>query len=132
VRRLYSTFAHGPPGLGLLLMRLVSGIVLIEEAVQLLLGRPSIGATAVAWTTLGLGSLLIVGLWTPIVGAMIAADALWMAFVSPTPLRWTLLATLGAGLALLGPGAWSLDARRFGWRRLDIRNGNHKNDDAPP
>jgi hypothetical protein len=36
---------------------------------------------------------------------------------------WTgiLLGTLGAALALLGPGAWSVDARRFGWKRMDIR-----------
>jgi hypothetical protein len=25
-------------------------------------------------------------------------------------------------LALLGPGAWSIDARLFGWRRIDVQN----------
>ena len=33
-----------------------------------------------------------------------------------------LLGTLGAALALLGPGAWSADARLFGWKRMDIRD----------
>ena len=28
------------------------------------------------------------------------------------------LATLGAALALMGPGAWSVDARLSGWRRI--------------
>jgi putative oxidoreductase len=32
------------------------------------------------------------------------------------------LGALGAALALLGPGAWSVDARLFGWKRLDIRS----------
>jgi uncharacterized membrane protein YphA (DoxX/SURF4 family) len=27
-------------------------------------------------------------------------------------------AALGVGLAMLGPGAWSVDARRFGRKRL--------------
>jgi uncharacterized membrane protein YphA (DoxX/SURF4 family) len=37
---------------------------------------------------------------------------------------WTkiLLITLCAALALLGPGAWSVDARLFGWKRVDIQN----------
>jgi len=34
---------------------------------------------------------------------------------------YTLTATLSVGLALLGPGVWSADARLFGWRRIDIR-----------
>jgi hypothetical protein len=31
-----------------------------------------------------------------------------------------LSAAIGAGLALVGPGAWSLDAWLFGWKRIDI------------
>jgi uncharacterized membrane protein YphA (DoxX/SURF4 family) len=33
-----------------------------------------------------------------------------------------LLATLGTAVALLGPGAWSVDARLFGWKRINIPN----------
>jgi len=32
------------------------------------------------------------------------------------------LGTLGVALVLLGPGAWSVDARLFGWKRIDIRD----------
>ena len=31
------------------------------------------------------------------------------------------LASLGAAIALMGPGAWSVDARLFGWKRIEIR-----------
>jgi putative oxidoreductase len=32
-----------------------------------------------------------------------------------------LLASLAVSIALLGPGTWSVDARRFGWKRIEIR-----------
>jgi putative oxidoreductase len=40
---------------------------------------------------------------------------------SGDPWRNILLASIGVALAMIGPGAWSLDARLFGWRRIDVR-----------
>jgi hypothetical protein len=37
-------------------------------------------------------------------------------------LTHVLLGTLGAAVALVGPGAWSVDARLFGWKRINIGN----------
>jgi hypothetical protein len=34
-------------------------------------------------------------------------------------LLYLLLATFGAALAMLGPGQWSVDARLFGWKRIE-------------
>jgi putative oxidoreductase len=129
VRRLFSTFAHGLPGVGLLLLRVVAGVVLIEEAVRLLVGGPSIGSTVLDVLAIGLGLFLIAGLWTPIVAALITVYALWNVFSSPYVPRWVLLAAAAAALALTGPGAWSIDARLFGWRRLEIRD--RKSQDSP-
>jgi hypothetical protein len=69
-----------------------------------------------------MGGLLVAGLWTPIAGAGVAVFEVWNAFSQPgDPWAKILLGTLGLALALLGPGAWSIDARLFGWKRIDIR-----------
>jgi len=67
------------------------------------------------------GILLLIGLWTPVVGAIVAATELWIIFLLPQDLRLHILqAVFGVGLALIGPGVWSVDARLYGWRRVEI------------
>lgn len=71
------------------------------------------------------GIFVIAGLWTPIVGALIALDELWIAssLSSSQPegrLIHIFLAVLIAGVAMLGPGAWSIDARLFGRKRFQM------------
>jgi putative oxidoreductase len=130
MRRLFSTFAHGAPGVGLLLMRLSAGMALIVLGVSEMLAGPALRAVLLQSLSIGLGMLLLAGLWTPLAGTLAAFEALWNIFLSGHPWRWILLATLGAALALTGPGAWSIDAQLFGWRRLEVRDS--KNQDSPP
>jgi uncharacterized membrane protein YphA (DoxX/SURF4 family) len=67
------------------------------------------------------GILLLVGLWTPIAGSLLAILALGSASLHPAdPWTYILLGTLGAALALLGPGGWSVDAYLFGWKRVEL------------
>ena len=121
MRRLFSTFAHGAPGLGLLLLRVVTGLAVIFLAAMALLGGSPLGPTILYALTGVVGLLLLVGLWTPIAGTLLATLALWSAFLHPADrLSWILLGTLSAGLALLGPGGWSADARLFGWKRVEL------------
>jgi putative oxidoreductase len=69
----------------------------------------------------GAAALLLAGLWTPVAGVVMAMAELGLAFSRPAdPWIHILLATLGASLAMLGPGAWSLDARLFGRKRIQI------------
>lgn len=69
----------------------------------------------------GAGILLLVGLWTPVVGALVAVAELWVFFSSSgDPWMAILLAVLGGSLAMIGPGAWSVDARLFGRRHIEI------------
>ena len=71
---------------------------------------------------IGVGSLLLAGLWTPIAGALQAVIELWIVFPSgDAAVVHLLLAALGVSLVMLGPGAWSVDARLFGRKRIDIR-----------
>ncbi len=71
------------------------------------------------------GIFLLAGLWTPLAGAAVAMTELWIVF-SQSADPWThfLLAVLGASLALLGPGAWSVDARLFGRKIFVNRDGD--------
>jgi hypothetical protein len=121
VRRLFSTFAHGAPGVGLLLLRAATAIALVFDLITALRSGPSLGPTILYVLTGVAGLLLLVGLWTPIAGTVLAILASRNAFLHPAdPLSWTLLAALGAALALLGPGGWSADARLFGWKRVEL------------
>ena len=104
-------------------MRVVAGIALIMEGVKSLQAGTSIAAATLHVLGAGAGILLLAGLWTPIAGVLVALLALWQALSHPgSPWSCILLATLGAALALLGPGGWSVDARLFGWKRIDIRD----------
>jgi putative oxidoreductase len=120
LRRLYSTFAHGLPGAGLLLMRLAAGIALIIQGVTSLRGGTVIGATIFYVLGAAAGISLIAGLWTPIAGTLVTLIELWSVFSQAgDPWIPILLGTLGAALALLGPGGWSVDSYLFGWKRID-------------
>lgn len=120
MRRLYSTFAGGLPGLGLVLMRLVVGSVLVGSAASNVWTDQPSQTTFMAWLLMLSGLLLIAGLWTPVVGTVVAAISLsQMLAMDPNSLVPLLAGTIGAALAMLGPGRWSVDARLFGWKRVE-------------
>jgi hypothetical protein len=127
VRRLYSTFAGGLPGVGLLIMRVVAGTVLIWRGIENLGAEPPISPPFIHIMRIALGLLAGAGLWTPVSGAVTALLEVGLLLVRGGDI-WlhVLLATLGICLSLLGPGAWSVDARLFGWRRIDILDRRHR------
>jgi putative oxidoreductase len=91
-------------------MRLVSGTALLVEGYLALRGGRSLGPAWLQACSMGLGILLIAGLWTPITGSLVALEALRNVFSAGHSSGWIMLATLASALALIGPGAWSLDA----------------------
>lgn len=119
LQRLYSTFAGGRPGIGLLLMRLVIGSALVMRASLTLWSSPPTHTTITAVFLAACGIFLISGLWTPIAGTSVALIAIGQILTrAGDPAVPLLLGTIGAALAMLGPGLWSVDARLFGWKRL--------------
>jgi putative oxidoreductase len=124
LQRLFSTFPDRWPGLGLLLLRLGLGLWVIYFETLNLSRKPS-ELTGLAQSLIALVAsiFLLAGLWTPIIGTLLALDEVWIALsvflahqadiVIPV-----FLAVLSTSVAMLGPGAWSIDARLFGRRRV--------------
>jgi putative oxidoreductase len=123
LRRLFSTFASGAPGAGLLLLRAAAGGVLIAHALMHIRAVPTITSAAVDVFSIAAAALLLAGLWTPVAGSLIAGAGVWIGWSSGAePSTSLLLTAIGAALMMLGPGAWSVDARLYGWRRIDVRD----------
>ena len=98
-------------------MRLVVGIALVARRTIELQSAPPISLDVLA---IAAGILLLAGLWTPIAGVLLAIIEICSAFTHPhDPWSYLLFGSLGAAMAMLGPGAWSVDARLFGWKRID-------------
>jgi hypothetical protein len=98
---------------------MVAGIVLLHHGIAMFKETPT--AATIAPQAIGtvLAIFIMIGLWTPVAGALIAAVEVWTALVYSGDLGTSsLLATLGATLAMIGPGAFSIDARLFGRKHI--------------
>jgi putative oxidoreductase len=125
-QRLFSTFPNSWPGLGLLLLRACLGIALICFGIASLAEKSEDSITLVRYLIAAIcGVFLLTGLWTPVMGTVVALDEIWISFSlysRPREEAWMhiFVAILAVSVAMLGPGAWSIDARLFGRKRFDI------------
>jgi putative oxidoreductase len=127
LQRLFSTFADGWPGVGLLLLRLLTGAALIHFGIDSVLGGPPTLIIVLQVIGIASGIVLLVGLFTPVAGALAAIVKVWIAisqFSSHSDDPWIALAQVisAAALAMTGPGAWSIDAQRFGRKHIHLRD----------
>jgi hypothetical protein len=117
VQRLFSTFPCGLPGAGLLLLRAAFIPLVYAGLLTVRSSSPAILEVVTAVAAI----LLLIGLWTPVAGVLVAAGELGLAVLHPAA-AWTYVhfATIGAALAMLGPGGCSVDARLFGRKQIQI------------
>jgi putative oxidoreductase len=122
MQRLFSVFPEGWPGTGLVLLRAIAMI----PAAQFIEGAAVTAlplSAAMQLLAAVCSGLLIIGLWTPVSASLMAISELSLLFLSGT--SWSMhvvMAALGAAIAMIGPGAWSVDARLFGRKRIRIPN----------
>jgi uncharacterized membrane protein YphA (DoxX/SURF4 family) len=115
-------FPAGWPGAGLLLLRVAAAFPLMSTGILELRGGQHPLHYVMEIVAIGVGVLLLAGLWTPVAGALQAAIEIWILFSSgDAAVAHLLRVALGISLVMLGPGAWSVDARLFGRKRIDIR-----------
>jgi putative oxidoreductase len=119
VQRLFSAFPESWPGTGLLLLRATATIPLaqfIEGAAVTTLPM----SAALQLLAAVCSGLLIIGLWTPVSASLMAICELSLLFFPGGLSMHIIMAALGASIAMIGPGAWSVDARLFGRKRIRI------------
>ena len=111
-----------------MLLRALVGCSLIAQGLGYV-QMQSLVAWALAATTFAAGAFLLAGLMTPFVAVFVAVGGVGIALsLVPLPgqalfdssLALTNLIVLSITIALLGPGAYSLDARMFGRREITI------------
>jgi uncharacterized membrane protein YphA (DoxX/SURF4 family) len=130
VQRFFSSFPDGRFGAGLLLLRGIASLVGISLVVVRLIGT-SPGALDVVTGAVSIASSLavLVGLFTPASATILAVTVAWFWFpVHADVLRLGVPAALmtiavAVAISLLGPGAFSIDARLFGPREIVISRG---------
>jgi uncharacterized membrane protein YphA (DoxX/SURF4 family) len=127
LQKLFSAFPDGLPGVGLILLRLTAGASTIFHAVGLLANTDALAHWAAASLSMLIGIALLIGFLTPISGGLVTLIYLTLSFYSHQAphnhcdcISAMTLAVISAALVLLGPGAFSLDARLFGHREILI------------
>ena len=127
MQKLFSAFPGGWPGLGLLLLRALVGVTLIAQTLTYIGStKLSVLSWLLAAIVLAIASCLLAGFMTPIVAIVTGVTAVVLVISNVCETNQTLynVIVLTTAIALLGPGAFSIDARMFGRREILIPNAS--------
>jgi uncharacterized membrane protein YphA (DoxX/SURF4 family) len=134
-------FPGGRTGFGLLLLRTALGGGVLVQGLGDLTGAsdPTAGTWIADLVAIAAGMSLLIGLLTPISAGLVGVIATARcASILPAPNAHpfasipsiALLAVIATAVVLVGPGAFSLDARLFGLREIIIPSSrSEKSDD---
>ncbi len=128
---LFFTFPDGKPGVGLFLLRAAVGVTAILQGRGYLAGRgtPTLWMWAMALLAMMSGALLLIGLLTKTASllAMLESAGIALSWLPAPPFglfdskpSTIFVSIMAAAIMLVGPGAFSLDARLFGRREIII------------
>jgi putative oxidoreductase len=121
MQRLFSAFPNSWPGAGLLVLRVAAATPLLLGSIPFL---EISGDIRFLWFRIAAAicsALLLTGTWTPVAGAAQVILELLLAVLGASPGETHLTqAAIGVSLCFLGPGAWSIDARLYGHKHIDL------------
>ncbi len=130
LQRCFPSFPNGLPGIALLALRTAVGVaVLVQGQFYLRVSGGTPAQDAVGFAEVVFGALLLIGFLTPVaaVGAALVALAIRLSVLplsNPALFGSNMVLGLGTSIlfasVVLGPGAFSVDARVFGRREVII------------
>lgn len=117
MQRLFSAFPTGQPGIALFVLRVALSVLLLDGVLG------PLGRLDSSWVLLTPWAVAL-GLWlgflTPVVAALciLIEVSIWLSSAGALQAIHICAALDAFALTLLGPGAYSLDARLFGRRKI--------------
>jgi putative oxidoreductase len=112
MQRYFSSFPYSWPGLALLGLRMLLACFALSDIAQMPALPAPWGVAASVALALLCGAFLI-GLWTPVCALLLTIVECAEVLAGPWDVHGVRV-VVAVSVAMLGPGAWSLDARIYG------------------